>query len=100
MSNRPNDFEKRILNQIPRCVRGHPIVIALSGSKDSTTMLHVLHKYQQKLRITRLAAIILEEEIPEVQLARKKVIKQLEQNYPDINFIQKSHSRLSRLLST
>ncbi len=86
--------EKRILNQIPRYVRGHPIAVALSGGKDSTTMLHVLHKYQRKLRITIITAIILEEEILEMQLARKKVITQLKPNYPNINFIQKSYSEL------
>lgn len=87
-------LEKRILNRIPRYVRGHHIAVALSGGKDSATMLHVLHKYQRKLRVTMLTAIILEEETSEMQLARKEVINQLKPNYPEVNFIQKSYSEL------
>lgn len=87
-------FEKKILRRIPRYVRGHTISIALSGGKDSTTLLHILRKYSKKLRITMLVAIILEEEIPTIQSSREKVINKLKANYPEIQFIQKSYSEL------
>ncbi len=87
-------FEKRLLKRTPRYVRGHAIAIALSGGKDSATLLHILHKYHRKLRITMLAAIILEEEIPEIQSSREKVIDQLKSKYSDIRFIKKSYSDL------
>ncbi|MFX0016097.1 MAG: ATP-binding protein [Promethearchaeota archaeon] len=87
-------FEKRILNNIPRYIRGHSISVALSGGKDSTTMLHILHKYKRKLRITKLIAIILEEETPEIQQPRKRVINQLKSSYSTVSFIQKSYSEL------
>ncbi|UCG00870.1 MAG: hypothetical protein JSW11_14780 [Candidatus Heimdallarchaeota archaeon] len=87
-------FEKRILNQIPRFVRGNSIAVALSGGKDSATLLHVLHKTQRKLKITKLMAIILEEGILELQLARKKIINKLKKNYSDIDFIKTSYSEL------
>ncbi|MFX0124590.1 MAG: ATP-binding protein [Candidatus Hodarchaeota archaeon] len=87
-------FEKKVRNQIPKYVQGSSIAVALSGGKDSTTLLHVLHKNQRKLKITMLMAIILEEETTELQFAREKVITKLKQNYSDIHFIQKSYSEL------
>ncbi len=87
-------FEKKLLKRIPRYVRGHSLAIALSGGKDSTTLLHVLHKYRRKLRIPMLAAIVLEEEIPEIQLHREKVIYKLKTDYSDIRFIRRSYTDL------
>ncbi|MFX1285523.1 MAG: hypothetical protein ACFFB5_17930 [Promethearchaeota archaeon] len=87
-------FEKKVLNRIPKHIRGHSIAVALSGGKDSTTLLHIFHKYRHKLRIGMLFAIILEEEIPEIQSSRKKIINLLKDDYPNIGFIQKSYSQL------
>jgi cytoplasmic tRNA 2-thiolation protein 1 len=87
-------FEKRVLNCIPRSIKGHTIAIALSGGKDSTTLLHILHKYQKKLRIPLLAAIVLEEEIPELQSSREEVINQIKTRYYNIEVLQSSYTEL------
>ena len=87
-------FEKLILNRIPRSVRGYKIAIALSGGKDSTTLLHILHKYQSKLNIPLLAAIVLEEEIPQVQSSREKIINEIRARYSEIDLFQKSYTEL------
>ena len=87
-------FEKRVLNSIPRSVRGQAVAIALSGGKDSTTLLHILHKYQHKLKIPRLAAIILEEEIPEMQSSREVIIKEIKTKYAGMEFLQDSYTEL------
>lgn len=87
-------FERKVIKRIPKFIRGHHIAISLSGGKDSATLLHILHKYQRKLRISKLTAIILEEEIPEVEQLRREVIIKLISYYSDIQFIQKSYSEL------
>ncbi|MFX1506914.1 MAG: ATP-binding protein [Promethearchaeota archaeon] len=89
-------FEKRILNGIPRSIKGHTTALALSGGKDSTTLLHIFHKYQHKLRIPLLGAIILEEEIPEVQSSRELIIKKIKARYAGIEFFQNSYTELFR----
>ncbi|MFW9906326.1 MAG: ATP-binding protein [Candidatus Thorarchaeota archaeon] len=87
-------FEKRVLNSIPRFVRGHTVAIALSGGKDSTTLLHILHKYQHKLRIPLLTALVLEEEIPELQSSREAIIRKIEAKYVGIEFFRNSYTEL------
>jgi uncharacterized protein (TIGR00269 family) len=84
-------FEKKILNRIPKSIRGHTIAISLSGGKDSSTLLHILAKYQRKLRIPQLYAFVLEEGIPEIQLERQRVIKTFKENYTKILFIERSY---------
>lgn len=88
------NFEKRVLKRIPRHIRGHSIAVALSGGKDSTTLLHVLNKFRRKLKIPTLFAIVLEEENLEIQATREKIIDELKATYPDIQYIQKSFTEL------
>ncbi|UCE13361.1 MAG: hypothetical protein JSV04_14395 [Candidatus Heimdallarchaeota archaeon] len=87
-------FEKKVIKRIPKYIRGHHVAISLSGGKDSVTLLHLLHKYQRKLRINRLTAIILEEEIPEIKMIRRKIVNKLRSHYSDIQIIQKSYTEL------
>ncbi|MFX0149175.1 MAG: ATP-binding protein [Candidatus Hodarchaeota archaeon] len=84
-------FEKEVLKHIPRSIRGYPIAISLSGGKDSSTLLHILNKYQRKLRIPQLYAFVLEEGIPEIQDERQKVINEFKKSYSKIIFIEKSY---------
>ncbi|MFX0182502.1 MAG: ATP-binding protein [Candidatus Hodarchaeota archaeon] len=84
-------FEKKILNRIPKSIRGHTIAISLSGGKDSSTLLHILAKYHRKLRISQLYAFVLEEGIPEIQQERQRVIKAFKKNYSNVLFIEKSY---------
>ncbi|MFX1516261.1 MAG: ATP-binding protein [Promethearchaeota archaeon] len=87
-------FEKRIIKRIPMSLRGHSVAIALSGGKDSSTLLHILHKYQKKLKIPLLAAIVLEEEIPQIQSSREKIINEIKTKYFSVKFFQKSYTEL------
>jgi uncharacterized protein (TIGR00269 family) len=87
-------FEKRILNSIPRSIRGHTTALALSGGKDSSTLIHVLHKYQHKLKIPRLAAIVLDEGIPDVKSSRETIIEEIKTIYTGIEFFQNSYTEL------
>jgi len=87
-------FEKRILKRIPISLHGHTTAVALSGGKDSTTLLHILHKYQNKLKIPLLAAIVLEEEIPQIQSSRERSINEIKPKYSGVKFFQQSYSEL------
>ena len=88
------NFERRVLKSIPRYVRGHSIAVALSGGKDSATLLHVLNKTKRKLKIPSLSAIVLEEENLEIQTAREKIIDEFKVIYPDVKFVKKAFTEL------
>ncbi|MHA1214346.1 MAG: ATP-binding protein [Candidatus Hodarchaeales archaeon] len=87
-------FERRVLSTIPRSVRGKSIAIALSGGKDSSTVLHILSKFRKKLRLKKVNAITLRQEIPEVQEQQDDTVNKLKHDYPAICFVQKSYTEL------
>ena len=86
--------EKKILKGVPRRVRGHPIAVALSGGKDSLVLLHTLYSYQNKLKLPSLIALILEEEIPEIQQERQKVVQHLQDRLPGLSIKITTYSEL------
>ena len=87
-------LEKKIVNAFPRVIRGYPLAIAVSGGKDSTTLLEVVMKYQKELKIPKITTIYLEEEIPEIQEERQMIIKNLERKYSDLKVHYESYSEL------
>ena len=87
-------FEKKFLRNIPRKVRGHSVAIAFSGGKDSSTLLRLFNKFRKKLRIKTLEAISLDDENPEVQEERSRIINIAKNRYPDIRFKLVSYSEL------
>jgi len=87
-------FERRFLSNIPRSLRGHSLVVAFSGGKDSSTLLYILNKYRKKLKIPVLSVITLDEENPTTQESRNKIIDISRKRYPNVTFIQFSYSEL------
>ncbi|MCK4847908.1 MAG: hypothetical protein KAT16_02675 [Candidatus Heimdallarchaeota archaeon] len=85
-------LEKKMVRGFPRVARGYPLAVAVSGGKDSITLLNVILKYQKELKIPSIKAILLEEQIPEIQLQRQQVIESLEHNYPELKILYKSYS--------
>ncbi|MFX0085991.1 MAG: ATP-binding protein, partial [Candidatus Hodarchaeota archaeon] len=86
------EFERKFLNNIPRKIRGHSIAVAFSGGKDSSSVLYILEKYRKKLKIPFIAAMIVDDENPEVQGARNKIVDLSKHKYPSVKFIQRSFS--------
>ncbi len=86
------EFERKFLNNIPRKIRGHSLAIAFSGGKDSSSLLYILEKYSKKLKIPFIAAMTIDDENPEVQEARNKIVDLLKHKYPSVKFIQRSFS--------
>ncbi len=78
-------LEKKILRGVPRRVRGQHIAVAVSGGKDSLVLLNVLYSYQNELKLPSLIALVLEEEIPDIQQERQKIIQYLHKHYPDLS---------------
>ena len=78
-------LEKKILRGVPRRVRGQHIAVAVSGGKDSLVLLNVLYSYQNELKLPSLIALVLEEEIPDIQQERQKIIQYLHKHYPDLD---------------
>jgi tRNA 2-thiocytidine biosynthesis protein TtcA len=87
-------LEKKIIRGFPRGVRGQPLAVAVSGGKDSITLLNVILKCQKKLKIPYIKAIMLEEQIIEIQSQRQQVIDTLQHNYPSLDIIYKNYSSL------
>ena len=87
-------LEKKIIRGFPRVARGHPLAVAVSGGKDSITLLNVILKYQKKLKIPYVKAIMLEEQIPEIQSQRQQVIDTLQHNYPSLEIIYKNYTSI------
>ncbi|MHA2305803.1 MAG: ATP-binding protein, partial [Candidatus Hodarchaeales archaeon] len=87
-------FEKKFLKKIPRKIRGHSIAIAFSGGKDSSTLLGLFNKFRQKLRIHTLKAISLDDEMPEIQKERSRIVNIAKKRYPDVQFNLVSFSDL------
>jgi uncharacterized protein (TIGR00269 family) len=87
-------FEKKFLKNIPRKVRGYSVAVAFSGGKDSSALLSLFNKFRQKLKISTLKAISLDEENPEIQKERSRIIKIAKKRYPDIRFEIVSYSEL------
>jgi len=95
-----NYIEKKILKGVPRRVRGHSIAVAVSGGKDSLTLLDVLHTYQAKLKINSLIAVILEEELVEIRRERQNIIRYIQNQYPEVPVYHVSYSELFRYTLT
>ena len=87
-------LEKKMIRGFPRAARGHPIAIAVSGGKDSTTLLNVILKNQKELKIPSVKAILLEEQIPEIEKKRQEIIEVLKGKYPDLAIFYKSYSAI------
>ncbi|MHA1971434.1 MAG: hypothetical protein ACTSW1_00495, partial [Candidatus Hodarchaeales archaeon] len=87
-------FEKSFLKRIPRVVRGSSIAVAFSGEKDSTVLLHILSKYKEKLRLKKIYAITLRQEIAEFQQEQDFILSCSQKKYTNIKFIQKSYIEL------
>ena len=84
-------FEKRFIKHLPRDIRGNSIAVAFSGGKDSSTLIHILQKYSQKLKIQSLYAISLDEGNPTIQKSRNKIISISEKKYQTVDFIKPSY---------
>ncbi|MHA2278669.1 MAG: ATP-binding protein [Candidatus Kariarchaeaceae archaeon] len=89
-----NYLEKKMIRGFPRAARVHPIAIAVSGGKDSTTLLDVLLKNQKELKIPSVKAILLEEQIPEIEKQRQEIIEVLKGKYPDLAIFYKNYSAI------
>jgi len=87
-------LEKKIIRGFPRVARGHPLAVAVSGGKDSITLLNVILKNQKKLKIPAIKAILLEEQIPEIQSQRHQVINTLKNTYPSLDIIYRDYSSI------
>jgi uncharacterized protein (TIGR00269 family) len=85
-------LEKKFLRGIPKAVRGHSIAVAVSGGKDSMALLDIFYKNRAQFRLSSLYAFILEEEIPEINQQRQRIVKFLHKYYPDLKIIYKSYS--------
>jgi uncharacterized protein (TIGR00269 family) len=87
-------IEKKVLKGVPRSAKGHPIAVAVSGGKDSLVLLTILHAYQDELKLPLLIAIVLEEEIPEVQQERQMTIQYMQNQFPRLPIYNVSYSEL------
>jgi len=76
-------LEKKFVRGIPKAVRGHSIAIAVSGGKDSMALLDVFYKTRAQFKLSSLYAFILEEEIPEINQKRQRIIQFLHNHYSD-----------------
>ncbi len=89
-----NYLEKKMIRGFPRAARGYPIAIAVSGGKDSTTLLDVILKNQKELRIPSVKAILIEEQIPEIEKQRQEIIEVLKDKYLDLTIFCKDYSAI------
>lgn len=87
-------IEKKILKGVSRRVRGHPIAVAVSGGKDSLVLLTVLHAYQDELKLPMLIAVVLEEEIPEIQQERQMIIQYMQNEFSGLPIYHVTYSEL------
>ena len=89
-----NHLEKKMTRGFPRNTRGQPITVAVSGGKDSITLLEVILKAQKVLKIPSVKAIFLEEQIPEIRLQRQRVIKSFSRKYPHLEILYKDYTSI------
>ncbi len=87
-------IEKKILNGVPRRVRGHPILVAVSGGKDSLALLSVLFTFRQELKIPSITVVILEEEILDIKHERQQTIQYLKNHFSGLPIIYTNYSNL------
>ncbi|NHJ01437.1 MAG: adenine nucleotide alpha hydrolase family protein [Candidatus Heimdallarchaeota archaeon] len=88
------ELERSVVNRLPKHIRGHIGAVALSGGKDSITLLNILIRNQKKLRIPELFTITIEEGIPEIDERRGKILKNLETKFPNVKFLRFSYQDL------
>ena len=89
-------LEKKMTRGFPRAIRGHSVAVAVSGGKDSITLLEIILKSQKMLKIPSVTAIFLEEQVAEIQSHRPEIVKILNEKYPDLNILYEEYSSFYR----